>query len=233
MTSHESPDHPITVILIDDHPASRTPLALLLDRQPGLSVSGEAGSVAEATALIARGPCPDVAIVDLDLGDGRGVDVIRILRKQCPRTRILVLTGLKDDRARGEALYEGAAGAMLKSSSTEELIEAVRALSTPGGAPMAPDEAVRLMRSWIDELKAEWRFQQVAVTLTPRESEVLLALMDGASDEEISEQFRMSVATTRTHVRAILGKLGVDSRLKAVVMAYRAGHVPATSSAHR
>ena len=227
MNSHASPDRTITIVLIDDHPSSREPLAQLLNRQPGLQVIGEAGSAAEATALIDGGLCPDVAIVDLDLGDGSGIDVIRSLRSSCPRSHILVLTGLKDDRARGEALYEGAAGALLKSATTDELIDAIWAVSTGEGSPMRPDEAVRLMRSWIDELKAEWRFEQAVSTLTPRESEVLLALMDGLTDEEIAARFAMSVATTRSHVRAILGKLGVESRLKAVVLAYRAGHVPA------
>jgi DNA-binding NarL/FixJ family response regulator len=169
-----------------------------------------------------------VAIVDLDLGDGRGVDVIRHLRASCSQTQILVLTGLTDDHARGEALYEGAAGALLKSATTDELIDAIRAVSTGNGSPMRPDEAVRLMRSWIDELKAEWRFEKAVSTLTPRESDVLLAMMDGLTDEEIAARFGMSVATTRSHVRAILGKLGVESRLKAVVLAYRAGHVPVT-----
>jgi len=198
---------------------------MLLDHQSGLQVAGEAGSAVEAAALIETGHCPDVAIVDLDLGDSRGVDVIRMLKSRCLATRVLVLTAMRDDRARGEALYEGAAGAMLKSASTEEVIDAVRALGS-GGIPVAPDEALRLMRAWIDELKRAWRFEQAEATLTPREREVFVALTDGMTDEEIAGRYGMSLATTRTHVRAILGKLGVEPRLKAVVLAYRAGHVP-------
>lgn len=186
----------------------------------------ETGSVAEATGLIDGGLCPDVAIVDLDLdlGDGTGIEIVRLLRSVCPRSRILVLTGLRDDRTRGQALYEGAASAMLKSVSTEELIDAVRALAQAQTA-IAPDEAIRLMRTWIDELKTEWTFERSVTTLTPREREVLLALTDGLTDEEIADQYGMSIATTRSHVRAILNKLGVESRLKAVVLAFRAGHI--------
>lgn len=224
-TSPGYPDRPpVTLMLVDDHPSSRTPLAMLLNRQPDLRVTGEAGSVTEATGMIAGGFCPDVAIVDLDLGDGSGVDVIRALRASCGNTRSLVLTGLRDERARGEALYEGAAGAMLKSASTEEVIDAVRALA--GGDVIAPGDAMRLMRAWIDQLKAEWRFERAVNTLTIRERDVLTALTDGLTDGEIATRCQMSVATVRSHVRAILGKLEVDSRLKAVVLTYRAGHVP-------
>ncbi len=201
-------------------------MALLLDRQPGLKVIGEAGSVAEASAAIEGGTRPDVAIVDLDLGDGRGVEVVRGLRRYSPDTRILVLTALRDDRSRGEALYEGASGAMMKSASTSEVIEAVVALGSGGTSPVATDDAIGLLRAWIDHLKAGWSFDQTLVTLTSREQDVLEALMDGLTDEEIAERFGTSLATVRSQVRSVLGKFEVDSRLKAVVLAYRAGHAP-------
>jgi DNA-binding NarL/FixJ family response regulator len=210
-------------VLIDDHPASRTPLVALLNRQPDLRVVAEADSVAQAKEIIEAGLQCNVAVIDLDLGDGSGIEIVRLLRSVSPATQILVLTGLRDDRARGQALYEGAAGAMLKSVSTQELIDAVRALGHQQAA-IAPDEAIRLMRVWIDELKIEWNFERAVTTLTARERQVLPALTDGLSDEEIACQYGMSVATTRSHVRAILSKLGVESRLKAVVLAFRAGH---------
>lgn len=185
----------------------------------------EAGSVSEASQVIEAGPGADVAIVDLDLGDGRGIEVIRLLRVKCPETRILVLTALRDDRARGEALYEGASAAMQKSATTDDIIETIRALGSDREISLNPGESIALLRAWIDELKAEWRFEQAASTLTARERDVLSALMDGLADEEIAGRLHTSVATVRTQVRSVLAKLGVDSRLKAVVLAYRAGHI--------
>jgi DNA-binding NarL/FixJ family response regulator len=224
-----SPESPpgrrISILLVDDHQSSRTPLALLLNHQPDLLVVAEAGSASEARAIVSSGVEFDVAVVDLDLGDSNGIEVIRLLRTERPGAAILVLTGLRDDRARGEALYEGAAAAMLKSVSTDELIEGIRALGSGYELTTNPGEAIELLRAWIDELKSEWRFEQAAATLTSREHEVLAALMDGLTDEEIAERFRTSIATVRTQVRSVVAKLGVDSRLKAVVLAYRAGHL--------
>jgi DNA-binding NarL/FixJ family response regulator len=209
------------VFLVDDHSAFRQPLAFMLGREPDLTVVGQAGSLAEALAALEG---VDVAVVDLDLGDGSGLDLIPRFRAANPEGNVLVLTasGNNDDLAR--AVSAGAAGIMHKSSGLNEIIDAVRRLSQ-GESIIDPAEMMRLLRYATRQHTEVNQTRAIAEALTPREREVLDALAEGLSDKEIAEKLFVSTETVRTHMVNILAKLGVNSRLQALVFAVRHGLV--------
>jgi DNA-binding NarL/FixJ family response regulator len=211
----------IRVLLVDDHATFREPLAFMLDREPELEVVAQAGTLAEARRALEG---VDVAVVDLDLPDGSGVELIGELRAANPRGMALVLTASAEREAHARAVEAGAAGVAHKSIRIGEVIDAVRRL-VAGEALLSVEEAVELLRL-ADRRREQDREVHLAISrLTPREREVLQALAEGLSDKEISERLYIGVGTVRNHVVSILNKLGVHSRLQALVFAVRHGVV--------
>ena len=221
MTGAAAGGAPLRVLLVDDHLAFRQPLAFLLGREPDLAVVGQAGSLAEARPLLAAA---DVALVDLGLPDGDGADLIRELRAANPGARAVVLTASADPKRVAPAVAAGAAGVLHKSRSVAEIVAALRRLGA-GEALLAPAAAVALLRQAGERRERERSAQAAIDRLTPRECEVLAALADGLSDKEIGERLGIARETVRTHLVKLLAKLGVDSRLQAVVVALRHGLV--------
>lgn len=211
----------IRVSLVDDHAAFRQPLAFMLERQPNLQVVDQAGTVAEAHRLSFD---VDVAIVDLGLPDGDGVDVVRELHASNPRCRILVLTAHTDLAYLARAVEAGAAGVLHKSAPIGEIIEAVLRVSA-GEQLFSPWEVVDLLRLASRRREEEREAQRALASLTPREREVLQALADGLKDKEIAERLRVSHETARSHMVSVLRKLGTDSRTQALVFAIRHGAI--------
>jgi DNA-binding NarL/FixJ family response regulator len=213
---------PIHLMLADDHAALREPLAALLDRDPALTVVDQATSLAEARAKIANGQPVDIALVDLDLGDGSGVDLIRDLRHANPNAKVLVLTGTRDERLHAQAIMEGASGIMSKSTSIAELVAALHRLAA--GEPLVPlAEVIELVRNYTLAREREMKLTRAIALLTPRELDVLQALGEGLSDRAIGERLHIGVKTVSSHVSSILAKLDAESRLQAVALAHRAG----------
>ena len=212
---------PIRLLLVDDHPTSREPLAALLGREPDLAIVGEAGSLAEARALLAH-IAADVAIVDLDLPDGSGVDLVRDLRRLNPGASALVLTASRDRALHARAVEAGAAGVLTKTARTRDIADAVRRLHA--GEPLiSPSEALELLRLAGAERERGWAERQALGRLTPREREVLRLLAEGLDNKAIAARLSLSPDTARTHVVKLLAKLGVDSRLQAALLALRHG----------
>jgi DNA-binding NarL/FixJ family response regulator len=215
---------PIRLLLVDDHPASREPLAELLDRQPDLTVVGEAGSVAEARSVLAGGASIDVALVDLELPDGHGEDVIAEVQRWAPGARVLVLTGSRDRRDLGRAVISGAGAMLHKSAPTREVIAVIRDLF--GGKtllnPAETAEMVGEVAAWRKQAMIE---REALARLTAREREVLVLLSQGLENRAIADRLSIGVETVRTHVASLLSKLGVDTRLQAVLLALRHGVV--------
>lgn len=218
-------DRPIRLLLADDHRSFRTSMAFMLDREPDLEVVLEAGSIAEARQLL-TGPVKaiDVAVIDLNLPDGNGIDLIADLRARHPRVIVLVLTGSSSENDRAHAVEAGAAAVLHKSLEIKQIADGVRRLWQ--GESLTPaHELVELLRT-AGRLRA--REQNARATLdrlTDREREVLQALADGLSDKAIAQRLGVSDKTARGHVMNLLGKLGAESRLQAVVLAARAGAV--------
>lgn len=213
---------PIRLLLFDDHPASREPLAMLLDRQPDLTVVGQVGSLAEARSMVTSGLAFDIAIVDLDLGDGNGVAIIRDLCRRHSDAEVLVLTGMVDERMHGRAILEGASGIVPKTAATVEVIAAIRKLAA-GESIMPPAEAASLVERGRQHQHEEEAVRHALKELSPREREVLRALAAGLSNEAIAAQLCVSQETVRSHVVRILRKLGASSRLQAAIIAIHHG----------
>jgi len=209
------------ILLVEDHSSFRQTLALMFDQQPGFEVVAQAGSVAEArrvTKELEDGP--DLGVIDLSLPDGEGVELIKDLREANPHFSALVLTASLDRGDHARAVEAGAAGVLHKSADVDEIIDAVKRLSE-GETLLSPEEVVELLRLAGHNREQERQAREGIERLTPREMEVLQALAKGLSNKEIAQQLHMSVDTERTHMMNILTKLGVHSRLQALLFAAR------------
>lgn len=211
----------LKILLVDDHAALRTPLAFMIDREPDMEVVGQAGTLAEARQMLGTA---DVAVVDLDLPDGPGVDLIQELRRANPHGFVLVLTGSTSTKDRAHAIEAGAAGVLHKSLKTQEIIDAIRRLGR-GEPLLSPSEVIDMVWFAAQERERERSVTRRFDQLTPREREMLDALTRGLSDAEIAREFGLSRPTVQTHVQNILSKLDVSSRLQAAVLAIRHGAV--------
>lgn len=218
----------IRLLLVDDHASFRWPLAVMLDLETDLSVVAQAGTLAEARealrALEEASESVDVALIDLVLPDGEGTALIGDLRAANPRTYTLVLTGYSEREHFARAVEAGAAGVLNKASGLAEIVDAIRRLYS--GERLIPlEETLEMVRAAV---RARERDRDAGVALgrlTTRELEVLQALADGLGNKEISERLQVSVRTVCSHLTNILNKLGVESRLQALVLALRHGAV--------
>jgi DNA-binding NarL/FixJ family response regulator len=166
----------------------------------------------------------DVALVDLNLPDGSGADLIKELRDSRPRATALVLSATADQRHLATAIEAGAAGVMHKAAPMGELVEAVRRLAT-GDQLLSQEEVIEALRFLTRERESHREARVASDRLTPREREVLQALAEGSSDREIARRLHVGEGTVHSHVTNILSKLEVSSRLQALVFAVRHGVV--------
>jgi PAS domain S-box-containing protein len=209
------------ILLVDDHASFRQGVAAALEGEPDFSIAGQAGSLAEASGMLRE---TDVGIFDLGLPDGYGGDLIRALRTANPRAQALVLSSSQDRAEIARAVESGAAGVLHKSAGMDEIIDAVRRLKA--GETLLPlEDVVELLRFAGARKEEEYEAQQSIARLTDREREVLEALAEGLDAQQIAGRLHISAKTERNHVASILAKLGVHSRLQALVFAARHGVV--------
>ena len=209
------------VLLVEDHASFRQALALAFGLEPDLVVVGQAGTLAEARPQL-KGI--DVAVLDLDLPDGAGADLIRELHAVNPAALALIVTASEGRMDLARAVEAGAAGVLHKSVPLTEITAAVRRLCA-GELLLSPSELVALMRL-AGQQRAEERAARLTLErLTPRERDVLRALAVGLSDKEIAQRLHVSKDTVHTHMVNLLAKLGVESRLQALIFAVRHGVV--------
>jgi DNA-binding NarL/FixJ family response regulator len=212
----------IRVVLVDDQQLVRAGLRMVLDRQPDVTVVGEAGDGAEALRLL-RGIQADVVVMDLRMPVLDGVAATRHICAAGPQPRVLVLTTFDTDQEAFAALQAGASGFLLKSVPPDELLAAIRTVAG-GEAVVAPRITRRLLDRFADRLTPPPAGAPGDVPeLTDREREVLLLLAQGLSNNEIGERLRVTDATVKTHVGRILAKLGLRDRTQAVIFAYESG----------
>ncbi len=199
----------------------REALAARFAREPEFRVVGQAASLAAARTMLAD---VDVAVIDLGLPDGYGGDLIEELRRENPQAQGLVLTASLDRADLARAVESGAAGALDKTARLDEVVDAVRRLRA-GETLMSMDEVVELL-TFARRGRTRDRDDRRAIeSLTPREFEVLQALAEGLDSDAIAHRLRITVRTERSHVANILAKLGVHSRLQALLFALRQGVV--------
>lgn len=206
----------LRVLIVDDHPLVAEGFARLLGGVPGFHVIATVGSVAEAWEH-ATATAPDVVVVDQTLPDGRGTDLAGRLRRSRPQTGVVIVSALSDEAIVVDLVEAGCTAFVSKSRRPEELIRAVRAVAA--GKPYLSLAAVRRLASV--RLSARSR-----PDLTAREADVLTCLAKGLSNRAIGEDLGLSPSTVGNHIRRILEKLGVRSRLEALVAAQQAGLVP-------
>jgi DNA-binding NarL/FixJ family response regulator len=213
----------IHLLLVDGHIAFRELLALRLTQEPDFTVVAEASSLAEIRQELRR-VAVDVALVDLALADGGGVELIRDLRTLNPEARVLVVTASEDRHEHALAFAAGASGVLSKTCRAAEIIVAIRKLCA-GDALLSPHEAVDLFRLADQQREAERTAHRLLAQLTPRERELLQLLAEGLDDVAMAERLGISPKTVRNHMVHVLDKLEVHSRLQALVLAARHGLV--------
>ena len=173
----------IRIIVVDDHDTFRDPLAFMLERESDLTVVARLRSLSEAKEVLESAELAvDVAIVDLNLPDGSGTDLIKDLRRSHPRAKALVLSAISEHRYLAEAIEAGAAGVMHKSAPMSDLVEAVRRLAV-GEQLLTQQEVIEALRFIGRERESHREAQALSEKLTPREREVLQALAEGLSDK--------------------------------------------------
>ncbi len=205
------------ILLVEDHASLRQAVASVFEREPGFTVVAQAGSLAEARRMLNG---VDVAIIDLALPDGYGGELIKDLRDANPDAMALVLSASLDQAETARAVESGAAGVLHKSVELEEVVHAVRRVRA-GETLLSVEEVVKLLRFASSRREHEYESRQAIAQLTPREREVLQALAEGLEGPEIAKRLRISIPTERNHMASILAKLGVHSRLQALVFALR------------
>jgi two-component system, NarL family, response regulator DevR len=202
---------PITVFVVDDHEIVRRGLSDVLASEPELAVVGEAATCREA---LVRVPAtrPDVAVLDVRLPDGNGIELCRELRSMLPDLRCLVLTSFADDEALADAVLAGASGYLLKQVLGVDLVEAIRAVGEGRSLldPRAAAAAMARMREPREDPTA---------TLTDQERRVLDLIGRGLTNRQIAEQMVLAEKTVKNYVSNLLSKLGLQRRTQAAVLA--------------
>ena len=213
-----TPHEPIRVLVVDDQELFRRGLTMLLNVEPDIDVVGEASSGAEAVGLC-HTEAPDVVLMDVRMPKQNGIEACASIKEAAPGARIIMLTVSDDEGDLYDAVKSGASGYLLKDSSIDEVAQAVRVVAD-GQSLISPSMAIKLL----DEFKQMSRSDRNTVPtprLTERELEVLRLVATGLNNREIAKQLFISENTVKNHVRNILEKLQLHSRMEAVMYAVR------------
>ena len=211
----------VRIMIVEDHVSVRQALAHMLDLEPGFSVVAQVGSLAEAREELEK---VDVAILDLALPDGNGIDLIEDLHALKHDTMVLVLSASISNQQYAQAVEAGAAGIVHKSASIEEIIDSVKRLHR-GESLLSLEELVEVFRTVSRQRQQEREAKLAIQSLSKREKELLQALAEGLESKEIAQKLHITAATERSHFLRIFTKLGVHSRLQVLLFALRHGVV--------
>ncbi|MFI6865551.1 response regulator [Nocardia sp. NPDC050406] len=204
----------ITVFLVDDHEIVRKGVADLLDAEADIEVVGSAGTVAE-TLSRTLALDPDVAVLDVGLPDGNGIELCRELLSRSPRTRCLMFTSYTDEQAMLDAILAGASGYVVKDVSGLELVDAIRAVGA-GKSLLDNRAAAAVMAKLREEAQAP---AGPLAGLTDQERILLGLLGEGLTNREIASRMSLAEKTIKNYVSRLLAKLGVERRTQAALLA--------------
>ncbi|MCY7325875.1 MAG: response regulator transcription factor [Microbacteriaceae bacterium] len=202
----------IRVFLVDDHEIVRRGVGELLSAEPDIEVVGEAATAAQARSRVGA-IRPDVALLDVRLPDGSGIDVCRDLLSADPGIRCIMLTAYDDDEAIYAAVMAGASGYIIKDIRSGGLIESVRKVAA-GHTLMDPS----LKRRVVDRMRDEGNQDPRLATLSEREREVLALIADGLTNRQIGARLSLAEKTVKNYVSSLLSKLGLQRRTQAVAV---------------
>jgi DNA-binding NarL/FixJ family response regulator len=209
----------IKVLVVDDHRLVREGLTSLLRIHPELEVVGEASNGDEAVSK-SRTLEPDVILMDISMPGMNGITATKVIKKEQPDVKVIMLTMLDQEGYVYEAVKSGATGYMLKNTGLEELVKGIKEV-LKGGATLHPDAQAQLLKEYVFMA----RRNNDTYGLSDREIEVLQLLADGMSNKEIAAKLFISTQTVKTHIAHIFEKLGVSDRTEAVASALRRGLV--------
>jgi two-component system response regulator DevR len=207
----------VTVFLVDDHEVVRQGLRTLLE-ESGLNVVGEASTAAEAVPRIVATQ-PRVAVLDVQLPDGTGIDVCREIRSRLPETVCLMLTSFDDDEALFAAIMAGAAGYLLKQIRGLQLVEAVQRVAR-GESLLDPKVTTRVL----ERLRSGPKQDPRLASLTDQERRILDLIAEGLTNRQIGSRLGLAEKTVKNYVSSLLAKIGMRSRTQAAL--YVAGAKP-------
>jgi len=220
---------PLRVLVVDDHEMFSEALALLFERQPGIELLAAVSSGEEAIELC-RTEAPSVVLMDVDLPGMDGIEATRRIRELCPGTRVVMLTALESHTLIASALAAGACGYVPKTRASEDLLDVVRRAAA--GEIVMPDRDLPLVLGELRNGSEPAVVAELALRrLTARETQILQALAAGEATVDIADVLGISPLTVQSHVKSILAKLGVHSKIEAVTMAWRHGLASASRSA--
>jgi len=207
----------VRVFLLDDHEIVRRGVKELLEADGDLEVVGEAGTAAEALARIPP-TRPNVAVLDVRLPDGDGVQVCREIRSAHPDIQCLMLTSFADDEALFQAIMAGASGYVLKQIKGADVVEAVRSVAA-GRSLLDPSVTARV----VERLRKGSEEDELLARLSPQERNILRLIADGLTNRQIAEHVHLAEKTVKNYVSNLLSKLGMERRTQAAVYAARLG----------
>ena len=211
---------PVRVFLLDDQEVVRVGIRLFIEADGDLKVVGEASTVAEAIARIPLSQ-PNVAVLDVKLPDGSGVEVCREVRSRWPEVECIMLTSYSDDQTLFAAIMAGAAGYVLKDIKGRELADAIRRVAE-GESLLDPVSTKRLL----DRIRGGTPRDERLESLSKQERRVLELIAEGKTNRQIGEEMYLSEKTIKNYVSNLLGKLGLDRRTEAAVYATRLEQKP-------
>lgn len=203
------------VFVLDDHEVVRRGLRELFDAEDDLTVVGEAATAEEALSRVPS-TRPDVAVLDVRLPDGDGVEVCRYLRSALPELKCLMLTSFADDEALFSAILAGASGYVLKQIKGGDLVTAVRRVAA-GESLLDP----ALTRQVMDRLRGEQVEDERLSRLTTQERNILELIADGKTNRQIADDLFLAEKTVKNYVSNLLAKLGMQRRTEAAIFATR------------
>ena len=213
----------LRILLVDDHILFRKGMASLLDMRDDLQVVGEAGDGNEGIKA-ARSLLPDLILMDVNMPNCDGLEATRVIKKEMPHVKIVMLSASESDQDLFEAIKVGAQGYLLKDLEPYQLYDLLESLSR-GETPLSGTMATKILKEFSKPEKEEEHTIDYEEALTDREVGILKLVAEGLTNKEISEQLVISENTVKIHLRNILEKLQLKNRIQAAVYAVRQGMV--------
>ena len=216
---------PVRLLICDDHRVLTDALATVVGLDDGLELVGAPVHDAQSAIDLCAEQLPDVVLMDIELKGGMsGIEATRVIKETSPATKVIIMTGHDDDRLLVDAVEAGASGFLSKDEAAQELLSAVKS-AADGEVLIDPMTLARILPQVAREREQQRGALALLNDLTDREQEILSLLAQGMRNDDIARQLYISPQTVQTHVRNILGKLRVHSKLEAVAFAVKNGTI--------